>query len=111
MVKILDMKNSFKFSKSQLAITVKKNQKKYRTTKVSPAAVFRQLTINVFCQDVLGRKFSCGIAYNVKLIGAGGIIEVRPPSLAEMLNRSTSVEHIAFSPACANEMLGAVFKL
>lgn len=25
-----------------------------------------------------------------------------------MLNRSTSVEHIAFSPACANEMLAAV---
>lgn len=28
-----------------------------------------------------------------------------------MLNRSTSVEHIAFSPACANEMLAAVFKV
>jgi len=41
-------------------------------------------------------------------MGEGGEIEVRPLSLAEMLNRSTSVEHIAFSPACANEMLGAV---
>lgn len=51
------------------------------------------------------------IGANGQLIGAGGIIEVRPPSLAEMLNRSTSVEHLSFSPDCANEMLAAVFKV
>jgi len=61
-----------------------------------------------FIVRLLSVVSSFRVAGNGQLIGAGGIIGVRPPSLAPKLNSSTSVEHIAFSPACANEMLGAV---